>query len=151
MKADHKQLIKTAELGILKSLQSFLGEPLKPGRLRTRFLEIEFIVDNELRKLHKFDPNFFIDNKNEITVYLEKFGKIMNIDALDKKDIHVGSVVAFCLCFLEDTKIKYPEKLYTYLKDILDYYERVNNIKFSDLWIGRKFYDEWDYVNNSIN
>jgi len=129
-------------------MEDFLADPLKPGRLKRRFMEVAIIVDWSLKQLYVDDPNFFSDNKDEVTIYLEKFGKIMNIDAETKTDIHVGSVVAFCLCFLEDTKTVYPEKLYTYLKDILDYYERGENIKFSDFWVGRNFYEEWEKLNN---
>lgn len=148
MKASHELLMKAAELGILRSMEDFLGEPLKPGRLKRRFMEIAIIVDGSLRQLYTNDPNFFVDNREEVTVYLEKFGKIAGITEEKKEDVHVGAIVAFCLCFLEDTKTAHPEKLYTYLKDILDYYERKENIKFSDFWVGRKFYDEWENLNN---
>ncbi len=148
MKADHNMLMKLAELGILRSMPDFLGEPLKPGRLRARFMEIEFIVDNELKRVFANDPNIYKDNLSEITAYLEKFGKIMNVDNLEKADIHVASVVCFCMSFLETTKTKYPKKLYEYLKDIIDYYERADNIKHSDFMSGRTFHKEWERINN---
>lgn len=148
MKASHELLMKAAELGILRSMEDFLAEPLKPGRLKRRFMEVLIIVDGSLRQLYTDDPNFFFDNKEEVAIYLEKFGKIMNINAETKADIHIGSVVAFCLCFLEDTKTVYPQKLYHYLQDILDYYERGENINFSDFWKGTKFYEEWENINN---
>lgn len=148
MKADHEALMKVSELGILKSMESFLGEPLKPGRLKRRYLEVSMMVDTELRKIFAQDPNFYVDNKQEMTAYLEKFGNIMNTSADKKEDIHVASVVAFCLCFLEDTKSHYPEKLYEYLKDILCYYERGKDIKYSVFWAGRKFHEEWEKINN---
>jgi hypothetical protein len=85
MKADHALLMKLAELGIMRSMPDFLGEPLKPGRLRARFMEVEFIVDCELRQLKKDDPKVFTDNLQDITAYLGSFGKIMNVDDLDKR------------------------------------------------------------------
>ena len=148
MKADHTLLMKAAELGILRSIPDFLGEPIKPGRLRGRFMEIEFIVDSELKKMYAKDPNLYVDNVQEMTAYLEKFGKIMNADNLAKEDIHVASVVCFCLSFLEDTKTNYTPKLIEYLKDVLDYYERAENMVFSDFMKGRNFHEEWEKINN---
>ncbi len=148
MKANHELLMKAAELGILRSMPDFLEEPLKPGRLKRRFLEVGMIVDVELRNMFNKYPNFYKDNLQEITVYLEKFGKIMNVDNLNKEDIHVASIVCFCLNFLEETETKYPDKLFTYLKDILYYYENGNNIKYSDFMKGRKFHKEWEEINN---
>ena len=150
MKASHELLMKVAELGIMRSMEDFLTEQLKPGRLKRRFMEVSIIVDGELRNLYKNDPHFFSDNKEECTVYLEKFGRIMGmgVKAEKKDDIHVASVVAFCLCFLEETKTKYTPKLCEYLKDILEYYERGENINYSDFWKGRKFYEEWEKLNN---
>lgn len=148
MKADHELLVKLAELGILRSMPDFLEKPLKPGRLRARFMEVGFIVDNELKKVFANDQDVYTDNLEEITVYLEKFGKIMNVKDLAKADIHVASVVCFCLNFLEDTKTIYPSKLYEYLKDIIDYYERVDNIKHSDFMNGKLFHEEWEKINN---
>ena len=148
MKANHDLLIKLAELGILRSMPDFLEEPLKPGRLRARFMEISFIVDNELKNVFINDPDVYKDNLLEIAAYLEKFGKIMNVGNLEKKDIHVASVVCFCMSFLEDTKTKYPEKLSEYLKDIIDYYDRVDNIKHDDFVSGRSFHEKWEKLNN---
>lgn len=150
MKASHELLMKLAELGILRSMPDFLGEPLKPGRLRGRFMEIEFIVDNELKRIFADDPNVYKDNILSITAYLEKFSKIMNADNLAKEDIHVASVVCFCMSFLDTTKTKYPEKLYEYLKDIIDYYERADKIKHSDFMKGRTFHEEWELVSDTI-
>ncbi len=148
MKATHSTLVTLAELGILRSMPSFLAEPLKPGRLRSRFMEVEFIVDQELKNIYANNPDIYIDNKQEITVYLEKFGKILNVANLEKEDIHVASVVCFCLCFLENTQTKYPEKLYTYLQDIVSYYERADNIQYGDFLKGKNFHEEWERINN---
>lgn len=148
MKADNDLLMQLAELGILRSMPDFLAEPLKPGRLRTRFMEIGFIVDDKLKQIFKTDKDIYIDNIQEITAYLEKFGKIMNPDDIAKKDIHVASVVCFCMSFLETTKSVYPPKLYEYLKDIIDYYERANNIVYGDFLKGSTFYKEWEKINN---
>ena len=147
MKADHATLMKLSELGILRSMPDFLETPLKPGRLRARFLELEFIVDQELRKENKKNPFLFTDNQKELTAYLEKFSKILNVNDLDKKDIHVASVACFCMSFLEKTKTKYPAKLYESLVDIVDYYEREDNVKYSDYMSGRDFYGEWERIN----
>lgn len=148
MKANHNLLMQLAELGILRSIPDFLAEPLKPGRLRARFMEIEFIVDSKLKQVNKSYPDIFIDNVKEITAYLDKFGKILNPENIDKEDLHVASVVCFCMSFLENTKSVYSPKLYKYLQDIIDYYERANNIKYSDFMEGRKFHEEWEAVNN---
>jgi hypothetical protein len=151
MKADHGTLMKAAELGILRSMPDFLEEPLSPGRLKRRFMEVGMLVDFELRKIYKTNPNFFIDNKEECSVYLEKFGLIMGNNAQESSEIHIASVVGFCLMFLENSKSIYPAKLYVFLADILDYYERADNMDYSDLWKGRNFYEEWEELKNNGN
>jgi len=149
MKADHETLMKASELGIMRSLGDFLAVPLKPGRLKRRFMEVEMIVDRELKKMYAQNQNLYTDNLQEMTIYLEKFGRIMGFGDVKKKtDIHIASVVSFCLCFLENTKSNYPDKLYEYLNDILDYYQRADNMEFKDFTLGVNFHDEWDKLNN---
>ena len=149
MKANHELLIKAAELGILRSMPDFLEVKPGPGRLRRRFEEVGMIVDAELRKIYANDPNFYSDNVKEMGVYLEKFGIIIGFGDVKKKtDIHIASIVSFCLCFLEETKSNYPEKLYRYLNDILDYYQRADNMEFQDFTMGVNFNDEWEKISN---
>jgi len=143
MKADGLTLKKAAELGILRSMPDFLQESLKPGRLKRRFMEIGLIVDGELRKIYRHNPNFFTDNRSELAIYLERFGKVTEWGQ-DKSGIHIASVVAFCLAFLEVSKSNFNPKLIGHLTDILDYYERVNNLKYSDLWAGKVFNEKWE-------
>ncbi|MHA1658062.1 MAG: hypothetical protein ACTSUT_02930 [Promethearchaeota archaeon] len=151
MKANHELLLKLAELGILKSMSDFLKEPLKPGRLRTRFMEIQFIVDLELQKIYKQDPNVYQDNKEELSLYLEKFGQILtNNKRKTPEDLHVASVVCFCLSFLETSKTVYNKKLYTYLNDIIDYYERQNNVMYKDFRQGQSFYEKWEKIGGKL-
>ena len=148
MKASHELLVKISELGIIKSIPNFLSEPLKPGRLYGLFVEVSFIADTELKKVYKNDANFFYDNKEEISAYLEKFSKIMNPGAKEKKDIHAASVVCFCLGFLKDTKTIYPDKLVTCLENILDYFERVGDKDYDDFLEGKSFWEEWGRLSN---
>lgn len=147
MKADTQLLMKAAELGILSSIESFLKEPLKPGRLKRRFMEINMIVTGELRNMYKKDPNFYTDNKMELADYLGRFGKISTWGA-DKANIHVASVISFCLAFLEVSESKYTPKLIEYLSDVMEYYERVDNLKYSDMWNGRQFNEKWEALKN---
>lgn len=141
MKADTALIRKASELGILRSLPDFLLEPLKPGRLKRYFNEVGIIIDSELQKIYRQNPNFFIDNKQELADYLDNFGRIVTW----KKEVtHVGSVVAFCLAFLEDSTSTYPDKLYGSLMTILDYFERADNIKYSDFWKGGVFHEKWE-------
>lgn len=147
MKANDKLLKKAAELGILRSMPDFLKEPLKPGRLKRLFMEIGFIVDVELRKIYNQNPNFFKDNKDELIHYLDKFGRI-TCWGNDKSYVHVASVVAFCLAFLEGTKSNYNPKLVPLLVKALDYYERQGNLNYSDLWTGDMFNKKWDALHN---
>jgi len=145
MKADHKTLMKAAELGIMRSLPDFLAVKPKMGRLRRRFEEVGMIVDFELKKMYSQNNHLFTDNKDEMAVYLEKFGKIMGFGNVKKKtDIHVASIISFCLCFLENTQSNYPAKLSVYLQDMLDYYERADNMKYSDFTVGVNFNAEWE-------
>lgn len=151
MKATHKRLMNATELGILRSIPDFIADEVKEGRLKNRFTIIISIVDEELKKLYSYDPHFFTDNYPELTVYAKKFGFIMGIKAKSKEDIHVASIIGFCLHFLEDSKSTYPKKLYESLQDILDYYERSNNISYTDLWKGTSFYDKWLELNKGGN
>ena len=147
MKADDITLKKAAELGILRSMPDFLQEQLKPGRLKRRFMEIGIIIDGELRKIYNYNPTFFTDNKQELTVYLERFGKVTEWGD-EKKNVHIASVVAFCLAFLEVSKSNFNPKLIELLTDILDYYERADKLKYSDLWDGAIFSDKWEATKN---
>jgi len=148
--SNHKMLIKASELGILRSMESFLAEPLKPGRLKRLFMNVSLLVDSELASILKSNPDFFLQNKPQLTEYLKTFDFILNITK-NKEDIHIASIVAFCLSFIEDTPSKYSSKLLHNLKEILDYYERVGNLNYSDLWTGTKFYDEWNAVHKNYS
>jgi hypothetical protein len=147
MKASHSQLVKLAELGILKSLQSFLTEPLKPGRLRTKLQDIDFFVTNQLNLMYAKDPNIFIQNKKEIAAYLEKFNNIMHGNKLGKKErYHITTIVHFCLSFLKETKTIYPKELTQNLESIIDYYSRTGFVDV-DLMVNRNFNEEWSKLN----
>ncbi|RLD73368.1 MAG: hypothetical protein DRJ07_20890, partial [Bacteroidetes bacterium] len=111
MKADHDLLIKAAELGILRMLPDYLPEPLKPGRLKRLFMELTLTVDFQLKHIFANNANFFIDNRTECAIYLEKFGLIMGIKDLKREEIHVSLIIAFCIYFLKDTKSNYPGTL----------------------------------------
>lgn len=143
MKANKALIIKTAELGILRSMESFLVEPLKPGRLKARFEFIKMIVDSELRAIRAHDKDFFVDNKKEITVYLQTLS-----DALHwiGGETHIGTVVSFCLAFLDRSKSIYDKKLVEYLSDILDYYERKDKISYQDIYNGKEFDENWKII-----
>lgn len=143
MKAPKEDIIKAAEMGILRTLENFLAEPLKPGRLKKRFLFIRMIVDAELAKLFKKDKNFYVDNKEEITTYLNLLSDAVH---WEKNETHIGSVISFCLSFLERSETKYPSELYQYLNDIIDYYERAGNLIFKDMFNGAEFDEHWKKI-----
>jgi hypothetical protein len=142
MKATHDELVHAAELGIMRSIPDFLEHDLKPGRLKRLFLEIGMIVDGELRKIYHTNTTFFEDNKEELAEVLEQFGKI-TVWGEDKNEVHVSSVIAFCLAILEHTKSKYTPKLIELFVDVLDYYERVQDLDHKDLWEGEQFEKSW--------
>ncbi|RLD85279.1 MAG: hypothetical protein DRJ07_03335 [Bacteroidetes bacterium] len=143
MKATKPQLMKAAELGILRSIEDFLLEPLKPGRLKRKFMEVSLIIDGELRNIYRNNESFFTDNKDELAELLTEFGKISEWGN-SKEGIHVTSVVSFCLAFLEVSKSKYTPKLIEHLTEILSYYERANNLNFEDMWTGKMINEKWD-------
>jgi hypothetical protein len=148
MKADKALIIRAAELGILRSMESFLVKPLKPGRLKTRFEFIKMIVDSELSIIRTHDKYFFVDNKKDITIYLQTLSDALNwIDG----ETHIGSVVSFCLTFLERSKSVYDKKLNEYLFDILDYYERKDNITYKDIYNGREFDNNWKIISEMMD
>lgn len=151
MIANTKLIKKAAELGILRSLQDFLAEPLKPGRLKRRFLEIEMMIDLELKKVFQSDPNFFIDNRGEITAYLNRYNMIGGFQDKTKNEIHIASVIAFCIAFVDNSETKYPKKLSQYLGEIIDYYERGDNVNYTDMWKGDKFHKLWEELDPKTN
>ncbi len=143
MKSSKALIIKTAELGILRSMESFLVEPLKPGRLKARFEFVKMIVDTELRAIKEQDKDFFVDNKKEITVYLQTLSDALHwIDG----ETHIGSVVSFCLSFLKRSNSVYDKKLNVYLLDILEYYERVNEVTYREIYDGKEFDANWKVI-----
>ena len=139
--------MKLAELGILKSLQEFLNEPLKPGKLRTKLQDIDFFVTNQLNHMYAKDNNIFIQNKLEIAECLKKFNFIMSKNNQKIEDIHIVSVARFCIEFLEETKTVYPKELIRSLKDVVDYYLRQDDSIYVDFMIGRNFNQEWEKLN----
>jgi len=147
-KADHALLMKAAELGIISSLQSYLSEPLKPGRLKRLFMEVTLMADFELKTLNSKNPNFFIDNRTECAIYLEKMGLIINIGDLKKEQIHIALIVSFCVFFLKTTESKYSPNLLNCLNDIYDYYIRGGVQAYGILWQDRNFNDEWEKLKN---
>jgi len=147
MKAEKELIVKAAQLGILRSMPDFLEEPLKPGRLKRKFMKVSLLVDTELRNIRVNNPDFFIDNTKEIKDCLSKFGAVAGW-TVPKEEIHVASVVAFCMAMLDDVKNRtYVIKIIENLKDIVDYYDRVGNITYSDMWNGNKFRHIWDNLN----
>ncbi|MDP8268307.1 MAG: hypothetical protein P9L97_06210 [Candidatus Tenebribacter davisii] len=148
MKADKELIIRAAELGIIRSMESFLVEPLKPGRLKTRFEFIKMLVDVELCQIKMMDKNFFADNEAGIKIWLETLSDALHwIDG----ETHIGSVVSFCLAFLERSKSAYDKKLTEYLSDILDYYERQDNITYRDIYNGKEFDENWKLIGEMFN
>ena len=151
MRASNQEIKFVAELGILKTIPDFLTQPLKPGRLRAAFVEVEHYVDMELTKIYSRNKTFFQDNKKAITYYLDEFGKKAKWIG---NETHVGSVISFCLAFLETSQYKYPDKLFESLNKIIAYYERAGYINTDDLVNAENFQNVWttiedypDYVN----
>lgn len=145
MRASLDEIKHVAELGVLKTIPDFLQEPLKPGRLKKAFLEIDILINQELKKIVQKNPNFYHDNKSAIAYYLDQFGKEANWIG---NETHVASVVSFCLAFLENSKYKYPDKLFALLNKIVDYYERRGNIKSEDLYNAENFINVWENIPN---
>lgn len=143
MKLGNKEIKHLAELGILKTIPDFLVEPLKPGRLRTAFMEVEYLVNKELQMFYSRDPNVYRDNKEAIAYYLDAFGKAANWIG---NETHVGAVVSFCLAFLETSHYNYPDKLFDSLNKIIDYYERAGHIATEDLINAEGFQNVWETI-----
>jgi hypothetical protein len=143
MKSTNSELKFVAELGILKTIPDFLEKPLKPGRLKRLFIEIDSLINIELRKIVKRNPTFYKDNKSALAYYLDQFGKEANWIG---KESHVASVISFCLAFLEVSNYKYPDKLFELLNDVVDYFERVGNIEQDDLFNAENFINVWTNI-----
>jgi hypothetical protein len=143
MRSTHKELKFVAELGILKTIPDFLEEPLKPGRLKRIFIEIDSLINIELKKIVRKNPTFYKDNKSALAYYLNQFGKEANWIG---KGTHVASVISFCLAFLEVSNYKYPDKLFELLNDAVDYFERVGNIEQDDLFNAENFINVWTNI-----
>ncbi len=143
MKVSIEEIKHIAELGVLKTIPNFLTEPLKVGRLKGIFLEIEIIINTEIIKISKRNPHFYRDNKEAITYYLNEFGKKAKWIG---NETHVASVISFCLVCLETSKFKYPNKLFALLNKATDYYERVGNIEHKDLYNAEDFVNIWETI-----
>ena len=122
---DKKLVIRAAELGILRSLPSMLDRRLKPGRLRGRFDEVRSVVDGQLAQIKKYYPNFFEKHKPNVTKYLAILG---DITGWKEQPTDIAEVVSFCVAILERSGTRHPEILLKSLNDILDYYERGENV-----------------------
>lgn len=146
MKASKADIIRAAELGILRSMPDFLVDSLKPGKLKRLFMQVGLIVDGELHQIYRNNNDFFTDNKQELSVQLERFGSASEWGN-NKDGIHISSVVSFCLAFLEVSESLYTSKLVELLTDILDYYERAGNLNYEDMWTGQKLNDRWNEIN----
>jgi len=133
-------IIKTAELGVLRSLPDMLDKNLKPGRLRSRYVEISMIVDEQLKEIYKFyncSSTFFRDNKEFIAEYLDMLG---DITGWQQKPTDIAEVVAFCVAMVERApKNRYPDALLKNLVEILEYYERGDGVSYVNLYNGDKF------------
>jgi hypothetical protein len=148
MRISNEQAKHIAELGILKTIPDFLAQPLHPGRLKKAFLEIEYLVGKELQKIYKNNPNVYADNKEALSYYLDEFGKQAEWIG---NETHVGSVVSFCLAFLETSNYSYPDKLFDSLNKIVDYYERDGYIDTDDLINAENFHNVWENVKDYNN
>jgi len=146
LKASKADIIRAAELGILRSMPDFLVDSLKPGKLKRLFMQVGLIVDGELHQIYRNNNDFFTDNKQELSVQLERFGSASEWGN-NKDGIHISSVVSFCLAFLEVSESLYTSKLVELLTDILDYYERAGNLNYEDMWTGQKLNDRWNEIN----
>jgi len=139
----NEELKFVAEIGILKTIPDFLKEPPKEGRLKRIFTEIDFILNKILQKKVRKNPNYYKDNVKGLAYYLDKFGHEAKWIG---EETHVASVISFCLVFLEQSQEKYPEKLFTLLNELIDYYERVGHIKFEDFKIAEDFAEVWQNI-----
>lgn len=148
MKVEKALIIRTAELGIIRSMESFLEEPLKPGRLKTRFEFVKMIIDRELRIIRDNTPLFFVDNRTEIEVYLNTLSDAIHWVG---GETHIGAVVSFCLEFLKRSVSIYDPKLEQYLNEILDYYERVNESTYRELYAGKEMDKNWKIISEMMN
>ena len=101
-----------------------------------------------MRTIRKQDENFFVDNKEEITIYLQTLSDALN---WVNGKTHIGTVISFCLAFLERSKSVYDKKLNEYLFDILDYYERVNEVTYKDIYDGKEFDENWKLIGEMMN
>ena len=140
MKISNHEVKHIAELGILKTIPDFLVKPLKPGRLKGAFVAVEFLINKELQKIYSKNPNVYRDSKDAIAYYLDEFGKQANWIG---NETHVGSVISFCLAFLENSNFSYPEKLFKNLNKIVDYYERAGHLQNDDLVNAENFQNVW--------
>lgn len=143
MKISNEEIKHIAELGILKTIPDFLVEPLKPGRLKSAFLEVEYLVNKELQFFYFGNPNVYEDNKEAITYYLDAFGKAANWIG---EETHVGAVVSFCLAFLETSHYNYPGELFDSLNKIVDYFERAGHIATEDFINAEGFQNVWETI-----
>jgi len=148
MIANKELIIKAAELGILRSMEGFLQEPLKPGRVKARFEMIRMFVDMHLKEVYEQCPDFYRDNKEDITTYLNLLS-----DSIPwiKGETHIVSVISFCCAFLERSKTKFNPKMYVHLNEIMGYYERAGNVSYKDIYNGSEYDKHWQRIKDCSN
>jgi hypothetical protein len=138
-------IIKMAELGVLRSLPDMLDKNLKPGRLRSRYVEVSLIVDEQLKGIYEFynySSAFFKDNRELIAEYLNMLG---DITGWKQKPTDIAEVVAFCVAMVERApKNRYPDALLKNLTEVLEYYERGDGVSYANLYNGDKFESKWN-------
>ena len=129
----NKDLMKmTAELALIRALPDFVCDDLKPGRLKGLYKKLVKAVNKEWDRYPKLSLNEEIAvNKNLI-----EFGVLTGWQGKKRHHITYVSFIAF---FADRHTLINP-----IINDIVDYFERGNNLKQVCCRAGLTAFEKWE-------
>jgi len=129
------------ELGLIRSIPDLMVGKMKPGRLKNLMARLQAAVDIDLGKIAM---TLSTSDAYKIKDILDNFEHVSRFG----KQKHVGTMVSFCLAFIEKSDREFNEKIIETLNQICDYYERVGDLHVASMWSGDLACDKWENIFN---
>jgi len=137
----NENLKHITELGLIRSIPDLMVGELETGRLKNLMARLQAAVDIELGKLA---VTLSTRDAHKIKSILDEF----EIVAKFGKQKHVGTLVSFCLAFIEKSDRDFDDHIVEVLNLICDYYERVGDLHVASSWSGDLASERWDSIFN---
>jgi len=104
-------------------------------------------LQRKLQKLAMVDlitlPNI---GEEEATFIDDRIEKWLKEIGWWRNPIHVGSLISFCLGFLENSPFKYNPRIEETLNKIAEHLEQNNELKYQDIQTGTEIINTWQKV-----